>query len=1003
MRCLVLLAFLSVTTSLFAQSTRKVSGNVTDESGEPLIGVTVMISGTSRGAVTDMDGHFSLEAPEDAKLEFSYVGYTKQVLPASNTMTITMESDQKVLNELVVIGYGTQKKTDLTGAVSTISAKDFNQGVISSPEQLINGKVAGVQIVNSGGSASAGFTIRVRGGASLNASNDPLIVIDGVPMENGGGAMSLINPSDIETMTVLKDASSTAIYGSRASNGVVIITTKKGKGGDKRPKFSFSTTNSIQNIASSMDMLTGDEMREVVGKMSQGTSKRAQYRAAAGILDPTDADYAETLSAFNSLYGNGADYGSGTPWNDRIYRTAVGTDNHFSMTGSIGNFMPYRVSLGYIHQAGILDTDWSQLATASINLAPSFFDNHLKLNINAKGSTNDVRYANTDAIWGGLTRDVNAPVHSKDGSFGGFFETVNAKGTPQEGALANPVALLRNTSNMKNAKRFVGNIDIDYTLHCLPELRLHATGGYDYGTDHGSYYVPATAYQEYDSGGTSKAWGNNKSINKLLTAYVNYHKELSGKLPMTIDFTAGYDYQHWRYDSKVAYSYDATGAVLKGTEAATDNRHTLLSYYGRLNYTLLERYMLTATIRRDGSSRFADGKQWGTFPSVALAYNIAREKFFEPLSNAINDLKIRASYGVTGQQEVNSNYGFISTYTMSQPGAYYQLGNKYYYTLRPSKYNSNLTWETTKAFNVGVDLGFLNNRFTASIDYYTRKTDDLLATVPIPAGTNFDKQMETNVGNIKSQGVEVSLNCNIISKNDWQWSVTGNATWQRVRITNLRTSAEAENINTEVGFVEGSPVQVLTEGYAPYAFYVYKQVYDVESGKPIEGLYADLNGDGKITSDDRYRYHSPMPDWIFGLSTSLTYKKWTLSTSLRANVGNYLYNKTAMNTGAYETVFYNDYQMNMLNRSYLTTEFNKRQIQSDHYVENASFLKMDNLQLSWNIGPISRYVSMNASFNVQNVFTITKYTGIDPEINGGIDGNIYPRPRTYSLTLGLQF
>ena len=551
-------------------------------------------------------------------------------------------------------------------------------------------------------------------------------------------------------------------------------------------------------------------------------------------------------------------------------------------------------------------------------------------------------------------------------------------------------------------KRFVGNIDVDYKFHFLPDLKLHMTGGYDYSNGKGTVYVPAEAFSGYTSGGSDYAYGPQKLQNRLFTVYLNYHKELEGSLPQTIDVMAGRDYQFWKMTSDTYNKYNVAGDV-QSTIVTKPQEHCLQSYYGRLNYTLLDRYMLTATLRADGSSRFADGHKWGTFPSVALAYNIAREGFFKPLQNTINDLKLRVSYGVTGQQDGISNYGYLSTYTLSQLGASYQLGDKFLTSYAPSIYNPDLVWETTKAFNVGVDLGFLNNRFTASIDYYYRKTKDLLATVPVAAGTNFGKEMLKNVGNINSQGLEFSFNANIISTKNWQWVLSGNATWQKVRIDNLRTNPQAPEVNTPQGWVESHYVQVFTEGYAPYSFYVYKQIYDEATGKPVEGLYADLNGDGIIDQNDRYHYHSPAPDWIFGLSTSLTWKRLTLSASLRANVGNYVYNRLAMNTGAWGTVFYNDYQMNLMSRSYLDTQFTSRQYESDHYVENASFLKMDNISIGYNFGQISKYLSMNASFMVQNVFTITKYSGLDQEVNGGIDGQMYPRPRTYSLTLGFEF
>ncbi len=997
-QCVAML-LLAVPLTIDAQSTKKVTGTVTDENGEPLIGVTVMAVGSQAGGVTDIDGNYSVTVPASTKqLQFSYVGYSKQLADiGEQALNVRLVSDNE-LKEVVVIGYGVQKKTDLTGAISSVGEKDFNHGVITSAEQLVNGKISGVQITNGGGSPTAGATIRIRGGASLNASNDPLIVIDGVPMEIGqgitgsGNPLSLINPNDIETMTVLKDASSTAIYGSRASNGVILITTKKGIKGNK-PKITFSTTNSLATVAKTVDMMSLSEMQQVVAKY--GT---ARQKGVAGIPDSEEAQ-----AWHDQVYAGAIGLGTATDWNDQIYRDAWGTDNNLSIAGTIGKHLPYRVSVGYMHQAGILKTDWSQRATAGINLSPSFFNDYLKFNINLKGTTNQNRFANQSAIWGGLTRNPYAPVYTSNNAFLGFHEAIDEAGVPITGATANPTGLLDYTLDKSSVKRFVGNIDVDYKFHFLPDLKLHITGGYDYSNGKGTVYVPAEAFSGYTSGGSNYAYGPQKLQNRLFTVYLNYHKELEGSLPQTIDVMAGHDYQFWKMTSDTYNKYNVAGDV-QSTIVTKPQEHCLQSYYGRLNYTLLDRYMLTATLRADGSSRFADGHKWGTFPSVAFAYNIAREGFFKPLENTINDLKLRVSYGVTGQQDGIDNYGFMSTYTKSELGASYQLGKEFLESYAPSSANPDRVWETTKAFNVGVDLGFLNNRFTASVDYYYRKTTDLLATVPISAGTNFGKEILKNVGNIDSQGLEFSFNANIISTKNWQWVLSGNATWQKVRIKNLRTNPLAPEVNTPQGWIESHYVQVFTENYAPYSFYVCKQIYDEKTGKPIEGLYADLDGDGVFNAaKDRYHYHSPAPDWIFGLSTSLTWKRLTLSASLRANVGNYVYNRLAMNTGAWGTVFYNDYQMNLMSRSYLDTQFTSRQYESDHYVENASFLKMDNISIGYNFGQISKYLSMNASFMVQNVFTITKYSGLDPEVNGGIDGQMYPRPRTYSLTLGFEF
>ncbi len=974
---LPLLAVLAFPATVMAQDSRTVSGTVVDETSQPLFGVTVMVSGSTVGTSTDLDGKFTLRVPADAKaLEFSYIGYNKQTVALSgSTMQVAMQPNSTVMDELVVIGYGTQKKEYLTGSVAAISEKDFNQGLISSPEQLVNGKVAGLQITSAGGSPTSGSTIRIRGGASLNASNDPLIILDGVPMEVGGSVsgsgnfLSLINPNDIESMTVLKDASSTAIYGSRASNGVIIINTKKG--GSDKIKVNFQTTNSFQNRTKTSDMLSRDEYVNLVNERG------------------TDAQ--------KSLLGT-----ANTDWNDEIFKTAFGTDNNLSLSGRIVKNLPFRVSLGYFNQDGILRTDNSTRYTGNVNLAPSFFDDYLRFNFSAKGTVNDNRFAATDAIWNAATANPTMPVKSGSDAFGGYSEAIDGSGVPVTGATANPRGLLEQYKSTSKVYRFIGNADVDYKMHFLPELRLHVTAGYDYSKGSGDIYVPAEAYQYYLTSGRDYTYGPQKNYNKLLTAYLNYNKELEA-INSTIDVTAGYDYQFWKYTT-AAYSELNTLGEIQASSAAVDQRHSLLSYYGRVNYSFASKYLLTATVRRDGSSRFSEDNRWGTFPSVALAWRVSNESFFKKATNVMNDLKLRLSYGVTGQQDGISNYGYIPVYTISQMGAQYMFNGTPIYTYRPEAYNPDLKWETTKSYNVGVDFGFLNNRINGAVDYYNRKTSDLLATVPVAAGVNFDKRMLTNVGNVKSSGVEISVNATPVQTRDWTWTVSANATWQKNEISNLTKTAGAASTNTLVGpTVDSYNVQVFTEGYAPYAFYVYKQVYDEKTGCPIEGLYADLNGDGQITTDDRYRYHKPAPDWILGLSTSLQYKRWTLSTSLRANIGNYVYNGMAMNTGAWETMSYNSYQLNNLNRSYLETGFNTRQHLSDHYVENASFLKMDNLQLGYNFGRITKWVGLNVSVMVQNVFTITKYTGVDPENQTGVDMSVYPRPRTYSLSIGLDF
>ena len=769
-------------------------------------------------------------------------------------------------------------------------------------------------------------------------------------------------------MTILKDASSTAIYGSRASNGVIIITTKKGS--NDRMKVSLSTTNSIQTRTKLADMLSHDEFVDVIN--SRGTD------------------------AQRALLGT-----SNTDWNDQIYQNAFGTDNNVSIAGRLAKNFPIRVSIGYYNQSGLLKTDKAERLTGSVSLSPSFFDDHLKVNVNVKGSVNNNRFAETGAIWAAATYNPTLPVYSGNHAFGGYLEALDNVGEPVNAAVLNPLGYIKQNKSTSKVTRFVGNADVDYRVHFLPDLKFHATLGYDYAEGKGKVYVPAEAMQYYTTGGRDYSYGPQKNTNRLLTTYLNYNKYLDS-WKSNIDATVGYDYQFWKSTSPLYSELNTLGAV-QSTSAATDQRHALISYYARLNYTFDSRYMLTATVRRDGTSRFNKDNRWGTFPSVALAWRVSEEAFLKD-NTVLSNLKLRASYGVTGQQDGIGNYNYLPVYTYSQTGAEVQFGNQFINTYRPEAYVSDLKWETTTSWNAGFDFGFLKDRISGSFDFYTRKTEDLLATVAAPAGSTFDKTILTNVGNVDSKGIEVTLNATPIQTKDWNWDVSFNMTWQKMKVKNLSLVESSAVTNTAVGpWIDGYQFQVLSEGYEPYMFYVYHQLYDEKTGKPIEGAYADLNDDGVIDSNDLYRYKSPAPDFIYGFSTSLRYKKWTLSTSLRANVGNYVYNGMAMNTGAWSTVSYNTYQLNNLNSSYLKTGFQNRQYLSDYYIENASFLKMDNLSLAYNFGRICKWFSMNASVMVQNVFCITKYTGVDPEVPNGMDVSFYPRPRTYSLSLGFEF
>lgn len=979
-RSLLLVALFVIGCLQLMAQTRTIKGEVTDaQNGEALIGATVMVEGEKGGTVTDFDGNFSLQVSSSAKkIKVSYIGYIDKVLSISDNMKVKLESDSKALADVVVIGYGTARKSDLTGSVATVKSKDFNKGLVSSPEQLINGKVSGVQIMSNSGSASAGSTIRVRGGASLNASNDPLIVLDGVPLEQGGisgnssNFLSMINPSDIESMTVLKDASSTAIYGSRASNGVIIITTKKGQQG--AVKVNFNTTNSLQTRAQMVDMLSRDEFVNVINQFGTDNQK--------------------------SLLGT-----ANTDWNDEVYRTAFGTDNNLSVSGSIDKWLPFRVSVGYYNQSGLVRKDNVERWTGNVVLTPSFFQDHLKLTINAKGTLNNNSFNNGGAVWAAATFNPTIPVYSGNDKYGGYNEALDADGYPVNAGVRNPRGLVDLYDSKSKVSRFIGSMDVDYKVHFLPELKLHATVGADYAKGDGTIYVPAYAAQSYNKdeslGGSDYKYGPQKNENRLLTLYANYAKYFED-IKSNVDLTAGYDYQYWKSTTPLYYTKSAAGTNLS-TVKASDYRHVMLSYYGRINYSFDGKYLLTATVRRDASSRFSKDTRWGTFPSVALGWTLTEEPWLKN-QKVLSNLKLRASYGVTGQQEGIGNYNYLPVYTYSVTGAEAFINGQYINTYRPEAYVSDLKWETTTSWNFGLDFGFLDGRIGGAIDFYTRKTKDLLASVPTAAGTNFSKTILTNVGNVDSKGIEVSLNATPIQTKDWEWNLSYNFTWQNMKVKNLSLIKGGSQTNVKVGpSIDAYQFQVLSEGYEPYMFYVYHQLYDSKTGKPIEGAYADLNNDGEINESDLYRYHSPAPKYIMGLSTSLRYKQLTLGMSFRANIDNYVYNGMGMSTGAFETVSYNNSQLNNLNTSFLKTGFKTRQYLSDYYVENASFLKLDNLSLSYNVGKINKWASLTVSAMVQNVFTITGYSGTDPEVPNGMDNSFYPRPRTYSVSLGLQF
>jgi len=957
-----------------------IAGKVTDKStDETLPGVYVLIKGTTNGTVTDVNGSYTISVPDaNAILVFSFVGYASQEIPigASTVINAALEVVSEQLQEVVVIGYGTIRKTDATGSVAVVRSADFNKGAITSPQQLLVGKTAGVVITSSGGAPGSGSTIRIRGGSSMSASNDPLIVIDGVPIENNGpsgmgNSLSVINPNDVESMTILKDASATAIFGSRASNGVIIITTKKG--GNKF-KVSYNGTASLNTIPKTLDVLSADEFRKLVNELYGESSVAASRMGTAN-----------------------------TDWQKQIYRTSLSTDHNLSVSGTYKK-LPYRASLGYTNDNGILKTSNFNRTTLSIGLNPSLLDDHLKVTINAKGMYTDTQFANEGAIGAAVTFDPTQPVYDAS-NFGGYFHWKDNDGNPIKIASANPAAQLKFTRDLSSVWRSIGNIQLDYKFHSLPDLHANVNAGYDYSSSNGKVVVDPHGSWTYDPKNGSGLLTNYDQTRKtqLLDFYLNYVKYLTG-ISSRIDVTAGYSWQHfWREGTSFQTNYYENN-VIADQPYRTENY--LVSFFGRMNYSLKDRYLLTFTLRDDGSSRFAKENRWGLFPSVALAWKISSETFLAN-SKVVTDLKLRLGYGITGQQDVGNDFPYLPKYTLSDAYARYQFGSQFYNTLRPEGYDSKIKWEETITYNIGLDFGFLQNRITGTFDLYSRETKDLLNTIPVPAGSNLTNKILTNVGNLTNKGFEFTINAKIISTKDLSWEVGYNFGYNKNKITKLTQTDDPNYPGVYVGNISGgvgSTIQVHSVGYPVYTFLVNQQVYG-NNGKPIEGLYVDRKPDGVINSSDLYKYKKPAPDVQMGISSALNYKNWDLSFAGRINIGNYVYNNVASTRGTYLDVYNSglNYTSNVLVSS-KEAKFSSAQYFSDYYIENASFFRMDNISLGYRFSNLGTGISsLRIGAVVQNAFVITKYTGLDPEVYGGIDNNLYPRPRVFMLGVSVDF
>ena len=1023
-RMLVLVLGLFLSVGAFAQI--EVKGHVKDAQGEPIIGATVRVVGTQDATITDFDGNFTLKAKQGADLTVSYIGYQNATIKAASSVEVTLQDDQTVLENVVVIGYGRAKKSDLTGSVTAIKPDEMNHGLQTSAQDMLQGKVAGVNITNSGGEPGGNATIRIRGGSSLNASNNPLIVIDGLAMDSYGiqgmsNPLNLVNPNDIESFTVLKDASATAIYGSRASNGVIIITTKKGRKG-QAPQISYNGNVSISAVKKKMDVLSGSDYINFAKNLVMSKKGYSEEEWLAS------SEYA-SLGYFNA---NGEHVFANTDWQDEIYRTAVSTDHNITVAGGIKN-MPYRVSFGYTDQNGVVKTSNYQRYTASVNLSPSFLEDHLNFNFNAKGMYSKTTYANAGtAIGSAIFMDPTKPVYDtdKNNGFGGYWQwssTTDWGDTEwtkniNTYATGNPVAALNNYSDKGKSKALIGNLEADYKIHGFEDLHIHMNAGMDISSGKSnksqSPYTYTGGIYYYGNYG----WNKMDTYNLSLSLYAQYMKDINET--HHFDIMAGYEWQHFHIKTDYFYyglypstttKVDDDGNSLAGTyyqpseNTLYKSENYLVSFFGRFNYSLLDRYMLTFTLRDDGSSRFHKDKRWGVFPSLALAWKISEEPF---LKNAkwMSDFKLRLGWGITGQQEGIGDFTYLPTFTPNSQGAYYHLFGEGR-TYRPDAYNPNLTWEKTTTWNAGIDFGILNDRLTLNLDFYHRKTKDLINTVVVPVGTNFSNKVTSNIGSLHNTGIEFAANWRAIQTKDWNWQIGYNLTWNKNEIDELVASTGEDYKILHGGLAIGDSgsdgIKSWHVGNAVDAYYVYQQVYDAK-GQPIEGQFVDRNADGIINQDDRYYYKKSTPDVTMGLTSKVMYKNWDFGFSLRASINNYVYNGIEAGNShlSLNNVYLGNAWHNVLDMA-RAKNWQTGTLQgalSDYFIQNASFLKCDNITLGYSFNnPFGLKVNGRVYATAQNVFTITKYKGLDPEIDGGYDGNMYPRPFVGILGLSLNF
>ena len=971
----LMLLVLGLPLIMFGQ--RTITGTVTDaSSGEPLIGANILVKETARGTITDLDGAYSLVISEDDNtLVFSYTGYTSQeiAIGASNEINVAL-SLGAYLEEVVVVGYGTVKREDATGSIQAVSSKDFNKGAITGPQELLAGKIPGVTINTEGGPGS-GAKIRIRGESSLTASNDPLIIVDGVPLDNGGinggrNPLSIINPNDIESMTVLKDASAAAIYGNRASAGVILITTKKGKLGDAL-RVGYTGNVSFGNPVNRIDALSADEYRQVVFEQ-----------------------FPEGHPA-HTLMGD-----ANTDWQEEIYQTAVGTDHTAYVSGSFGTF-PYRLSLGYTNMNGILKTDKFQRYVGGLNLNPSFLNNTLQVNLSAKAFLNKNFFANRSAIGYSVGFDPTQAIYDPESPYGGFTTWTAANGNPiTVAAPFNPVALLEMREDKSTVNRYILNGSADYRFWFLPDLRANLNLAYDASSSEGTVFVPQNAPWAFNAthgGGTDNMYSQTKE-NSLLEFYLNYKKNLRKH---TIDLMGGYSWQHFFVDN-YSLNSNVNQTPAETVEFKDPAEYYLVSLFGRLNYSFSDRYLLTLTLRRDGTSRFSPESRWGLFPAAAVAV-----KILENNNNTFNNIKLRLGWGITGQQEINDYYAYMARYQYSFDNARYQFGDEFVTTIRPNGYDANIRWEETTTYNVGLDFSIVKDRLSGTFDLYRRDTKDLLNEIPIPAGTNLTNFIVTNVGNMKNQGVELGLATTPILTENISWDLAVNLAYNTNEITRLLATDDENYQGVLTGGIAGgvgSNIQIHSVGYAPSSFFVYEQLYDGD-GKLLEGEFADRNGDGIVNAEDKYRFEKPAADYTIGFTSALKVYDFTLSFAGRAALGNYVYNNVETDQG-YLARLYNGASSSLWNLHQSAVDLNVQNQAnltfSDYFVQPASYLKIDHITLSYNLANLLGY-GINVFATAQNPFVLTKYSGLDPEIGNGIDNNLYPRARTFVFGVSGDF